>query len=202
MTRSDRICVGQITGAHGVRGLVKLHAFTGDPGAVTAYGPLSDEAGEHVYRIELLNMLKGQWLARIEGVDDRNAAEALRGRRLYVGREQLPETGEDEFYYADLAGLAVRTRDGEPIGEVAAVHDFGAGDVIEVRAADGKRHYVPFTKAVVPVVDIAGRLLVVDPPAGLLDDAGEDRGEAEDDGLENNGPESDGPESDGTEKAR
>jgi 16S rRNA processing protein RimM len=156
--------VGQIAGAHGVRGLVRVRSFTEEPEALTAYGPLTDESGRRGFRLELLSRQKGHWLARIDGVGDRNAAEALRNTRLYVERAALPPTGEDEFYHADLLGLPAERPDGTPLGTVRAIHDFGAGDVIELTGPDGRPLTVPFTREAVPVVDPARGRLVVEPP--------------------------------------
>jgi 16S rRNA processing protein RimM len=176
---ASRVCVGQIAGAHGVRGLVRVKSFTEAPEAVTAYGPPTDESGRRVFRLELLSRQKGVWLARIDGVKDRNAAEALRNTRLYVDRAALPPTGEDEFYHADLIGLPAQRPDGSPLGTVRAIHDFGAGDVIELTGPDGRLITVPFTRAAVPVVDPAGGRLVVEPPEELS--AGPDEPEPESD---------------------
>lgn len=172
MAASDpaRVCVGLITGVHGVRGLVKVKPFTDDPAAVAAYGPVTDQSGRRRFALELLSFGKGQWLARVDGVSDRTAAEALRGTRLYVDRQALPEPDEDEFYHADLIGLRAELTDGSTLGRVRAVHDFGAGDVVEIDRPGGGSVMVPFTRAVVPVVDIAGGRIVVDPPVGLLDE--------------------------------
>lgn len=178
-----RVCVGMISGAHGVRGLVKVKPFTEDPEGVTSYGPLSDESGLRSFRLELLSQAKGQWLARIEGVSDRTGADALRGTRLYVGRDLLPEPEEDEFYHADLIGLRVESPDGEPFGIVRAVHDFGAGPLIEIDRRPGAI-MVPFTKATTPVVDLAAGRIVIDPPAGLLEPPGH---RPEDEGPEKEG---------------
>jgi len=165
-----RVCVGQIAGAHGVRGLVRVKSFTGEPEALTAYGPLTDESGRREVRLELLSRQKGHWLARIDGVGDRDAAEALRNTRLYVDRAALPPTEEDEFYHADLIGLPAQRPDGSPLGTVRAIHDFGAGDMIELTGPDGRPLTVPFTREAVPVVDPAGGRLIVEPPEEL--DAG------------------------------
>jgi len=164
MAGTARVCVGEIVGVHGVRGLVKLRSFTEDPGAVTAYGPVSDEGGRRLV-VHLQSAAKDGWLARVEGIADRTAAEALRGTKLYVDRAVLPEPDEGEFYHTDLIGLrAERADGGGAMGTVTAVHDFGAGTLLELRAADGVTVTVPFTLAAVPVVDIAGGRLVVDPP--------------------------------------
>jgi 16S rRNA processing protein RimM len=163
-----RVCVGQILGAHGVRGLVKLASFTNEPEAVTAYGPLTDAAGERRFEIELLAAQKGHWLARVAGIGDRDAAQALNGTRLYVDRERLPPAEDEEFYHADLIGLRVEQPDGTILGKVAALHNFGAGDMLEIETESGQRPLVPFSKAAVPVVDLTEGRIVVDPPAGLI----------------------------------
>lgn len=163
------MCVAQVTGAHGVRGLVKLKSFTEEPGAAASYGPVSTEAGDRTFRLQLLSPQRDQWIARIDGVTGREAAEALAGTRLYVPRDKLPETEEEEFYHADLVGLPVETQAGEPFGKVVAIHNFGAGDVVEIRGTAGDTVMVPFTRAAVPVVDVSARRIVIDPPDGLLD---------------------------------
>ena len=168
-TPEGRVCVGVITGAHGVRGLLRVKSFTAEPEAVAAYGPLEDERGERRFELELVGAVKGVLLARLAGIADRDAAERLKGVRLYLRRDALPAPGEEEYYHADLLGLAVVLGDGTPFGRVKAVHDFGAGDSLEVERPQGGVVLVPFTRAVVPVVDIAGGRLVVAPPEGLLD---------------------------------
>jgi 16S rRNA processing protein RimM len=160
----DRVLLGVVAAPHGVRGLVRIKSFTEDPMAVAAYGPLSDESGKKAYRVEALSAARGAVLARIDGVADRSAAEALRGLRLYVERGRLPETGEREWYEADLIGLKAVGRDGRDWGKVVAFHDFGAGSVME--ASGGVM--LPFTDEAVPEIDIEGGKVVVDPPAGLL----------------------------------
>ena len=159
-----RVLLGVVAAPHGVRGLVRIKSFTEDPMAVGTYGPLSDESGKKEYRVEALSTAKGAVLARIEGVADRTAAEALRGLRLYVERERLPGTGEREWYEADLVGLSAVGRDGRDWGKVIAFHDFGAGSVMEVSGGV----MLPFTDEAVPEIDVAGGKVVVEPPAGLL----------------------------------
>ena len=161
---SDRVLLGVVAAPHGVRGLVRIKSFTDDPMAVAAYGPLSDEAGKKVYRVEALSAARGAVLARIEGVADRTAAEALRGLRLDVERTRLPDAGEREWYEADLIGLAAVGRDGRDWGKVVAFHDFGAGSVMEVSGGA----MLPFTDEAVPEIDVEGGKVVIDPPAGLL----------------------------------
>ena len=161
---SDRVLLGVVAAPHGVRGLVRIKSFTDDPMAVAAYGPLSDEAGKKNYRIEALSAARGAVLARIEGVADRTAAEALRGLRLYVERNALPDAGEREWYEADLIGLKAVGTDGRDWGKVIAFHDFGAGSVIEMSGGV----MLPFTDEAVPEIDVEGGKVVIDPPAGLL----------------------------------
>lgn len=166
--RRDMVCVGAVAGAHGVRGLVRIKSFTERPEDIVAYGPLTDESGERCMVLTLVGRSKGQLLARVEDVADRDAAEALKGFRLYVPRAALPEPEADSFYQGDLIGLAAEYPDGRPLGQVRALHDFGAGPVLELTLAAGGSVMLPFTQAVVPLVDVGGGCLVVDPPAGLM----------------------------------
>jgi 16S rRNA processing protein RimM len=164
-----RVCLGQIGAAHGVRGEVRLRSFTSDPAAIADYGPLETEDGR-VFKIETLRPAKDHFVARLSGICDRDAASALAKVRLYVPRERLPATAEpDEFYHADLVGLAVIDRAGNPLGTVVGIHNFGAGDLIEVRTEKGsKTELLPFDTTHVPAVDIAAGKIVVDPPQGLF----------------------------------
>jgi 16S rRNA processing protein RimM len=164
-----RICVAQIGAAHGVRGEVKLHAFTADPAGVASYGPLESEDGTLRIEIEALRRAKDHLVAQLKGVRDRAAAERLKNVRLYVARERLPPTAPEEFYHADLIGLRAEGRDGVELATVVGIHDFGAGDLLELRP-HGRRSTVlmPFTSVHVPVVDIAGGRIVIDPPQDLL----------------------------------
>ncbi|HYD66582.1 ribosome maturation factor RimM [Azospirillum sp.] len=183
---STKVCVGQFAGSHGVRGLVKLKSFTDDPKAVASYGPLSDESGARRFRVTLQGSVKDLWLARVDGIATREEAQALAGVRLFVDRSALPETeDEDEFYHADLIGLRAETADGTPFGTVLALYDFGGGDVLEIRMPDGRTELLPFTKACVPVVDVKGGRVVVEPPDVVevkpdgQPDVGPDAGEEE-----------------------
>jgi 16S rRNA processing protein RimM len=166
---AERICVAQIGPAHGTRGEVRLKSFTADPMAVMDYGALESEDGTATFEIESLRPAKSHWVAQLRGVRDRNAAEGLANTKLFVPRDRLPAAETDEFYHADLIGLAAVTTDGRQLGTVVAIHDFGAGDILELRQ-EGKRDTVmlPFTSATVPMVDIAGRRIVIDPPDGAL----------------------------------
>jgi len=162
------ICVGVIAAAHGIKGEVKVKSFTENAENFAAYGPLWDEVGARRFEMTVRSRAKDGVIAAIRGVASRNAAEALRGTRLFIPRAALPEAGQDEFYYADLIGLRALLADGTELGEVAAVNDFGAGDVIEIRGAKGLVLDLPFTAEVVPVVDVASGHIVVAPPEGLL----------------------------------
>jgi 16S rRNA processing protein RimM len=156
-----RILLGRIAGAHGIRGEVLVKTFTARPGDIAAYGPLDDGRGR-VLRIEDVRATSRGVVARIAGIADRTAAEALKGAPLYVDRDRLPPPGKGEFYHADLIGLAAVAPDGRPLGEVVAVHNHGAGDLLELRLADdGKTELVAFTDAFVPEVDLAASRVVV-----------------------------------------
>ncbi|MBV8889748.1 MAG: 16S rRNA processing protein RimM, partial [Alphaproteobacteria bacterium] len=164
-----RVCVGVVAGAHGVRGAVRLKSFTAAPEDIARYGPVEDESGRRQFSVRVLSTAKGTLVAELSGVGDRDRAEALRGLRLYLPRAALPPTEEDEYYHADLIGLAAVLGDGTQVGRVRAVHDFGAGDTLEIDRPGAAPALVPFTRAIVPLVDLGGRRLVVDPPPGLLD---------------------------------
>jgi len=164
---ADRVCVAQIGAAHGVRGEVRLWTYTQDPLAVLAYGPLESEDGKRTVEITHVRPAKTHLVARIAGISDRDAAETLRNTKLYVARDKLPPVEDDEtFYHADLIGLAAVTEGGAALGTVTAVHNFGAGDIIEITApGDGESLLIPFTQDAVPAIDIkAGRLVVIPPP--------------------------------------
>ncbi|MBX6374469.1 MAG: 16S rRNA processing protein RimM [Acetobacteraceae bacterium] len=162
MAGAKRILVGEIGRPHGVRGLVRLRSFTADPAAIAGYGPLTDETGTRQFRL----MLKADGLAQIEGVADRDAAARLTGTRLYVERDRLPPPEDpEEFYLADLVGLAAETVSGQGLGRVRAVEDYGAGPFLVLEGPPER--LVPFTKTVVPVVDIAAGRIVVDPPVEI-----------------------------------
>lgn len=163
---SPLILVGVFGAAHGVRGEIRLKSFTEDPAAIADYAPLSDEQGRRVFAIKTMRHVKDDiFVARIEGVNDRNAAEALTNLRLFVPRDRLPAAEEGEYYHHDLIGLDAVTQDGERIGTVAGVENFGAGDILEIEAMQGgETMLVPFNDDFVPEVDLAGRRVVVVPP--------------------------------------
>jgi 16S rRNA processing protein RimM len=163
------VCLGQIGAPHGVRGEVRLRSFTAEPEAIAAYGPLQTEDGRAI-EIEVLRAAKDHFVAVLAGIHDRDAAAQLANAKLYAPRERLPQLADpEEFYYADLIGLAVVDRSGRRIGEVVALHNFGAGDLIEVRLdAAGRTELLAFNDANVPNVDVAAGTIVIDPPADWL----------------------------------
>jgi len=165
------VCLGVIAGAHGIKGLVRLKSFTARAEDIAAYGPLQDVQGARRFELALVGSSRGVLIARVNGVDDRNAAERLKGEKLYVARDRLPPTAAGEFYHADLIGLTAELQDGSALGRVTAVHDFGGGPSLEIERSKGDSVMVPFTASVVPVVDIATGRLVVVPPLGLLEAA-------------------------------
>lgn len=149
------VCVAAIATAHGIRGALKLRCFTEDPEDVAAYGPVYDSRGQQLFDLQIVAPAKGGVIAKADGIDDRNAAEALRGVELFVPRSALPDPDdEDEFYYSDLEGLEAKHRDGARLGVVKRVINNGAGDLLEISGADGQQHLVPFDRVSVPVVDL------------------------------------------------
>ncbi|MBZ0140544.1 MAG: ribosome maturation factor RimM [Pseudorhodoplanes sp.] len=168
---SKRVCVAQIGAAHGLKGEVRLWSFTERPDAVAQYGALQSEDGARAFEIESLRPAKDHFIVRFRGLNDRAAADALRNLKLYVPRARLPAPEDDAtFYHADLIGLEAATAGGELKGEVIAVQNFGAGDILEIRLAGGKTAMLPFNETAVPTVDLAGGRIVIDPPADWLKD--------------------------------
>ncbi|RDC74809.1 16S rRNA processing protein RimM [Rhodovulum sp. 12E13] len=166
---TGRVCVGAIAGAFGVRGEVRLKSFCAEPQAIAAYGPLTTEDGTRRFEVTLMQPVKAGYAARLSGVTSKEAADALRGTRLYADRAALPPPEEGEYYHADLIGLEVRDTGGHLLGHVRAIHDHGAGDLLEVHGPGLKQTVLlPFTHEAVPTVDIAGGKIVADPPEGLF----------------------------------
>lgn len=168
MTGPDRICVGAIAGSFGVRGEVRLKSFCSEPTDIASYGPLFTEDGGRSFRVTLTRPVAGGLGARLSGIATKEEADALKGTSLFADRARLPPPAEDEFYHADLLGLEVRDTGGVLLGKVRAIHNHGAGDLIEVlRPEPADVLLIPFTHAAVPTVDIAAGRLVVDLPEGL-----------------------------------
>jgi 16S rRNA processing protein RimM len=167
MAPTGQICVARIGAPHGIRGAVKFWTFTEDPFAVQSYGPLRTKDGARSFEIASARAAKDHLVVTLKGVATREDAERLNGIELYVSRDRLPATDEDEYYHSDLIGLAAVTTAGEPIGQVLAIHNFGAGDIIEIAPLQGNTLLLPFTNAVVPTVDIAGGRVVIELPAEI-----------------------------------
>lgn len=167
MTQTDRICVGAIAGAFGVQGEVRLKSFCAEPTAIADYGPLYTEDGTRSFKVRLTRPLSGGLGARLSGVATKEEADALKGTNLYADRARLPSLPDDEFYHADLIGLEVRDTGGAVLGRVAAVHNHGAGDILEIGAGPRAGLLLPFTLANVPTVDLAAGCVIVDLPEGL-----------------------------------
>lgn len=169
--KSKRVCLGEISTAHGVRGLVRIRVYGDDPQAFSAYGPLfTSEQGDKTLTIRMKNAANKFWLAEVEGVADRNAAELLRGTKLWIERDKLPEPeDDDEFYYEDLVGMKVRTEADGDIGTVIAVENFGASDLIEVKPPVGDAFYVPFADEYIVEVNMPENTITVLIPEGLRD---------------------------------
>ena len=165
---SEKTCVGAIAGSFGVMGEVRLKSFCTNPEAIATYGPLSTEDGSRQFTIKLTRPVAGGLGARVSGITTKEQADALKGTSLYVAREKLPSLPDDEFYHADLIGLDVFDTGGALLGRVHALHNHGAGDLIEITGAGLKESLLlPFTLAAVPTVDLAARRIIVDLPEGL-----------------------------------
>ncbi len=163
--RPRRVLLGRIAGAHGIRGEVLIRTFTVTPEAIVDYGLLATAAGDRSYKIVSARPTQKGVVARLDGIADRNAAEALNGVELYVDRDRLPPAADGEFYHADLIGMVAVSPGGTTVGEVVGVHNFGAGDLLEIRPAGGGRtELFPFTDDVVPEVNIQARRVTVVPP--------------------------------------
>lgn len=167
---ADRVCVGAVAGAFGVRGEVRLKSFCSEPADIAAYGPLFTEDGARSFAVTLTRPIASGFAARLSGVTTKEAADALRGQRLFAPRAALPGLGDDEFYHADLIGLEARDTGGAVLGKITAVLNHGAGDLLELRGPGlASPQLVPFTRAIVPTVDLAAGRVIIDPPEGLFD---------------------------------
>lgn len=164
----DRIVVGSLAGAFGVRGEVRLKSFCAEPADIAGYAPLHTPDGRVFREIRITGQTQGSLTARLDGVSSREEADALRGTPLLADRARLPALSEDEFYHADLVGLPVQDAGGGALGTVRAVLNHGAGDILEVARPGGATVLIPFTLAAVPLVDIAAGRIIADPPEGTL----------------------------------
>lgn len=165
----DRVCVGAIAGAFGVRGDVRLKSFCAEAAAIASYAPLYSEDGTRQFTVKLGAAIPNGMAARLGGVTTREQAEALRGMRLYADRAKLPALPDDEYYHADLIGLEVYDTGGTKLGTVSSIQNHGAGDLLELQRPGKGSALLPFTLAIVPTVDLASGRLIADPPEGLLE---------------------------------
>ncbi len=164
--------MGVFGAAHGVRGEVRVKSLTGEPGAIGAYGPLTDKTGARAFTFESLRPHKnGMLIARLAGVSTREAAEALKGIEIFARRDQLPPPAKDEFYFDDLVGLEAFDTDGTRLGRVLSVTNYGAGDILEIAPAEGgETLLLPFTRGVAPAIDFAAGRIVIEPPREVEDE--------------------------------
>jgi 16S rRNA processing protein RimM len=163
MTSQDdqKVLMAKIGAAHGIRGEVRVKPYGDDPLSFADYGILTTRDGKRSFEVERARVQKTVVITKFKGIADRNQAEELNGIDLFIDRDQLPEPEEDEFYYSDLTGLDVLDQNGETLGKIIAVQDFGAGDLLEVRPKRGRSFYIPFTKDFVPAIDLEnGRVSV------------------------------------------
>jgi len=169
MDNPDQICVGAFSGSYGVNGEVRLKSFCADPEAIADYSPLTTEDGKRSYAITITRSIKGALVAKIEGITNKEMADDLKGLRLFARRDQLPALPDDEYYHADLIGLTVMDTGGTVLGKVHAVQNHGASDLLEIiPSAGGNTILLPFTREVVPTVDLSAGRIIVDPPEGAI----------------------------------
>lgn len=166
---ADKVVVGSLAGSYGVLGEVRLKSFCAEPEAIGDYSPLTTEDGREFPMLVLTGRVKGGFTARVQGLDTKEDADALKGTQLFASRDQLPQLPDDEYYYADLAGLAVVDTGGEKIGTIKTVVDHGAGDLLEIQLpGQSETVFLPFTLANVPTVDLASGRVVADAPDGIF----------------------------------
>lgn len=168
MAEDRKICVGMIAGAHGIRGQVRLRSFTDDPESIFAYKPLTSEDGGKAFKLKPQGVNKDCFIATVDGVMDRNGAEALRGTKLFFDRARLPKAKKGQYYEADLIGLAARGGQGKDYGKILAVHDYGAGPFLEIGTMKKDSFMLPFSDAYVPMIDVKGGFVVIELPEGWL----------------------------------
>ena len=164
MSDSKRILIGEIATAHGIKGFVKVRSFVDDDSLLEGDDVFTKESGDKKIKITLKNALKGDWVAEVQGVSDRNAAELLRGTKLYIDRDTMPEADDGEYYVEDLKGLKVIDKDGKDIGTVLSIENFGASDLIDIKPPVGHSFYIPFTDDTVLDVDFENGAITVEMP--------------------------------------
>ena len=166
---AELICVGAIAGAFGVKGEVRLKSFTSIPVSIADYAPLLTEKGEKKFEVVITGEIKNGLSARMSGIISKEDADNLKGTKLYAPREKFPELHEDEYYHADLIGLNVENLEGNHLGKIKSVLNHGASDLLEIQSESEKKSIlIPFTRKIVPKVDIKNSVVIVDPPEGLV----------------------------------
>ena len=169
MTETDQICVGAFSGSYGVNGEIRLKSFCADPETIADYSPLTTEDGKRSFGITITRSIKGALVAKVSGITNKEEADALKGLRLFAKRDQLAVLPDDEFYHTDLIGLTVLDTGGAVLGKVQDVQNHGASDLLEVMpTAGGNTILLPFTKEVIPTVDLTAGRIIADPPEGAL----------------------------------
>jgi len=170
MNIPERVCVGAVVGAFGINGEIRIKSFCSVPKSIGDYDQLTDETGSKKFKLEIIGPIKGGFSARIFGIKYRDQAEDLKGTALYVLRSEMPDLGDDEYYYSDLINLSVFDTGGIKLGKIMSVNDHGAGDFLEIKALGQKNlALLPFTKKSVPTIDLKLGRVVIDPPKGVFD---------------------------------
>lgn len=170
--QKSRVLLGEITGVHGIRGDVLVRAYTATPEAIASYGPLTDQSGTKTFSLTVVRVTEKGIVAKINGITDRTAAEALRGTKLFITRDQLPKPEAAEYYHADLVGLNAVSENGDELGKIISVQNFGAGDLLELKPLSGSAsEFIPFEDEWVPRVDLDAGIVVINRPQ--LSDADE-----------------------------
>jgi 16S rRNA processing protein RimM len=176
--QQSRVLLGEIAGVHGIRGDVLVRSYTAEPDAIVSYGPLTDAAGTRRFVIAIVRVTDKGIVGHVKGVDDRTAAEALRGTKLFVERALLPMAKGSEFYHADLIGLKAVAADGTPLGKIVSVQNFGAGDLLELEPATGApTDLIPFQHQWVPAVDLDAGTVTINRPPESSDDGDRENGD-------------------------
>lgn len=169
----NKICLGAVVGVHGIKGEVKVKCFSDNEKNLTRYGNVTNEAGDKSFSLKIVGHSKELLRVKVKGIDDRNTAETLVGTAFYINRDLLPDLKEDEFYHTDLIGLEAKNSNGDKIGEVNAMYNFGAGDIIELKLNEGSLEMLPFTKAYVPTINIKEHYIIVEMMQYAQDDEDE-----------------------------
>jgi len=172
--QSQRVLLGEISGVHGIRGDLLVRTYTATPESIASYGPLTDATGVKTFSLKIVRVTDKGVVARVAGIADRTAAEALRGTKLFIAREKLPEPDTSEYYHSDLIGLKALAHDGTPLGKIVSVQNFGAGDLLELQPPEGASEFIPFEDQWVPTVDLSSRSVVIRRPPSTGEESEEE----------------------------